>query len=186
MMKKITLLLFVGIFMYSNTSTAQQNDEAVLQKIITLDNQVSTDISKGVYYRHILKLNADKKIWGDAEGYGEEVTCYFEINDSGEIRLVKIIVSLEKGKEMAYQNFLFNETEKNIASYVDYYRDEKNIGRQGAYFGDKSIIGVAVNDKIFIGDNLTDAMVATARTFYLKSRKYKKMFETIVSLQLSE
>ncbi len=186
MKKRITLLLFLGICMYSNTLTAQKDEEAALQEIIKTDNQVSTNISKGVYYRHVFNLNADKKIWGGAKGYGEEITCYFEINDSGEIRLVKIVVSLVKGKEMAYQNFIFDETEKNIASYTDYYQDEKNIGRQAAYFGDKSIVGVGVNDKIFIGDDLTDAMVGTARKFYLKSRKYKKMFETIISLQLSE
>lgn len=165
---------------------AQNDDEQALRSILAINNEVEQKITDDVYYHHIIELNADKKPWGDAEGYKEKVFCYFIINDSSEIQLIKIKVVLEKEDEVGYQNFLYDEKEQMIMSYTDYYRNEERIGQQGAYFGEKSIAAVSVNNDIFIGDDLTDDMVSAARKFYLSGRRYKRMFETIVSLQLSK
>ena len=181
-MKLFNILIFLS---FSTFLMGQEADNDILKKIIELDNQVAADIAKDIYHRHEIVLNSNEKNWGGVEGYVERINCYFEIKDDGEVRLVKIIATLQQGLESAYHNFLFNEKEEIIMTYTDFIRGEESIGQQGAYFGDKNIAAIAINDKIFVGDELTDDMVATARKAYLKARKYKQMFITLLSVQLS-
>ncbi len=157
-MKPTFLLLIFGLISFSSALNAQ-NDEAALKAVIAYDNDVNDKISKKVYHKHVIELNADKKKWGEAEGYSEKIECYFEITDSGEAKLVKIINVLDKGAERAVQSFLFDDEETTVICYSDFYKDDKRVGQQGAYFGKKNILAVAVNDKLVIGDQLTDDMV---------------------------
>lgn len=184
-MKQFIYILIIGLISIANIAEAQSDDDA-LKKIIAYDNEVNTKISKKEYHRHVIELNADKKNWGTAKGYKEKIECFFEITDSGEVKLVKIINVLEKGEEKAVQSYLFDETETPILCYSDFYQKEKRVGQQGAYFGAKNIVAVAVNDNLVIGDQLTDDMVQLARGMYLKARKYKRMFITLLSVQLAD
>lgn len=183
-MNRLSFLLCFSLL--SITIFAQTTDDEILQEIVELDNKVATNISEQVYHIHSIDLNANKKDWNGAANYNEKINCYFEIKEDGEVRLVKIINILEKGNETAVQNYLFDETEQTLMVYTDYFREKKRIGQQGAYFGSKNIIAASINDKVFIGDNLTDEMVKSARDSYLKARKYKQMFITLLSIQLSK
>jgi hypothetical protein len=40
-----------------------------------------------------------------------------------------------------------------------------------------------VNDAIGVGDNLTDALVNTARDMYLNGERYRQMLEKVMSMQ---
>ncbi|MGB0861673.1 MAG: hypothetical protein ACPG19_10210 [Saprospiraceae bacterium] len=183
-MKRLGFLLCFSLL--SIVVFAQKTDDDLLQEIVQLNNDVEINISKGVYHRHLIDLNSDKKDWSGAKNYNEQINCYFEIKEDGEVRLVKIVNVLQKDNEKAVQNYLFGDTEQILMSYTDYFRGEERLGQQAAYFGDKNIVATSINDKVFIGDNLTDEMVKTARNAYLKARKYKQMFITLLSIQLSK
>lgn len=185
-MKIFSYLFILSFFISIPNIINAQNDDEALKKIIAYDNDVNTKITEKKYHRHVIELNADKKDWGEAKGYSEKIECFFEITDSGEVKLVKIINVLEKGEERAVQSYLFDETETTTMCYSDFYSKEERVGQQGAYFGAKNIIAVSVNDNLVIGDNLTDNMVKLARNMYLKARKYKKMFITLLSVQLAD
>lgn len=167
-------------------SAFAQSDDQVLQGIVAQDNLVTERIGRGEYHRHVIDLNADKKDWAGTSGYREKLNCYFEIQPSGEVTLVKIITTLEKDTEKAYQNFVFDVQENVIMSYTDYFRGEERLGQQGAFFGHENIVAVSVNDQLYIGDNLSEEMVTTARKAYLRGLKYKRMFTNLINLQLSD
>lgn len=174
-----TLLLLHGAIM-------AQSDDQILQGIVAQDNIVTERIGRGEYHRHVIDLNADKKDWAGTSGYREKLNCYFEIQSNGEVSLVKIITTLEKGKEKAYQNFVFDAQENVIMSYTDYFRGDERLGQQGAFFGQENIVAVSVNDQLYIGDNLSEEMVTTARKAFLRGLKYKRMFTNLINLQLSD
>jgi len=183
-MKYLTCLIIISLSIF-NVTHAQIDDEK-FNAIIAYEGEINTKITQKKYHRHVIELNADKKEWGGAEGYSEKIECFFEITDSGEVKLVKIINVLEKDKQRAVQSYLFDETESTMLCYSDFYDDEKRVGQQGAYFDQRNIIAVAINDNLVIGDNLTDDMVKLAKNMYINARKYKRMFITLLSIQLTD
>jgi hypothetical protein len=183
-MKRLSFLLCFSLL--SISIFAQTADDEILKEIVELDNKVAENITNEIYHIHSIDLNSTKKDWNGAANYNERINCYFEIKEDGEVRLVKIVNVLEKGNERAVQNYLFDDTEQTLMVYTDYFRGEERLGQQGAYFGSKNIVAAAINDKVFIGDDLTDEMVKSARDSYMKARKYKQMFITLLSIQLSK
>lgn len=182
MIKKLSILVLAVIL--QNVAFAQLEDNEELQNIINFDTQVSKDIEAGKLYTHSLDFNTSKKDWLDIKGYRETVNCYFKIlEETKEVELVKIVVILEKEGEQALKSYLYSDEQHPIMCYNTFLRDGEMLGNQGAYFGQGTIVAVSVNDAIVVGDNLTDAMVNSARDMYLNGERYRQILEKVMSLQ---
>ena len=67
--------------------------------------------------------------------------------------------------------------------YNTFLKGNEMVGNQGAYFGKGTIVALSVNDNIIVGDDLTDAMVNSARDMYLNGERYRQLLEKVMSLQ---
>ena len=182
MIKRLSILILAVIL--QNVAFAQLEDNEELENIITFDTRVSKEIEAGKLYTHSLDFNTSKKDWLGIKGYRETINCHFKIlEETKEVELVKIVVIVEKEGEQALKSYLFSPDQHPIMCYNTFLRNDKMVGNQGAYFGEGTIIAVSVNDAIVVGDNLTDAMVNTARDMYLNGERYRQMLEKVMSMQ---
>lgn len=181
MVKRLSILILAIVL--QNVAFAQLEDNEEFDNIITFDAQVSKEIKDGKLYTHSLDFNTSKKDWLGIKGYRETINCHFKILESKEVELVKVVVILEKEGEQALKSYLYSPDQHPIMCYNTFLKGDEMIGNQGAYFGKGTIVALSVNDAIIVGDNLTDAMVNSARDMYLNGERYRQMLEKVMSMQ---
>lgn len=183
MKKHKVFLAFIFSLLMTNIGFSQAAEQAMLNNIFALDQQITEGMEKGEYHHSILDFNTNKKEWLGVSGYREVINCYFKILETQEMQLVRISIILEKEGEQAFINYTYSETERPLMCLNTYTKGEVILGSQTGFFGDQSILALSVNDNLVVGDNLSEEMVKMAREMYLSGEKYRQLFEKVMALQ---
>ncbi|OWY22194.1 hypothetical protein C7N43_22370 [Sphingobacteriales bacterium UPWRP_1] len=195
MLKKVSFFCLLAVFAYSANAVAQSND-AMIASIAKYNDNVNADIAAEKLFSHRVTLNTESsktRLWGKISKYQENLTCYFEVRDGLTI-LKKIIILSDIADRQSYTDMLFDESGnpalvfytnnlKNASSANDRYMYSN---RKLIYFSTTKNTELGAVTDSYDESNFETKQINDGLEMMTKAENYKKMFDAIAKVQMSQ
>ncbi len=181
MFKKILLGLFFGLLATAGVFAQTQTQ---VQSIDKYNGMIDKGISDNDLQSHTLRLNAGGQPWAGILSYTENLYFYFETS-GGIVALKKISVSTKVANRMAWIDFLFDDT-GNLVKHFSITDATKASSPSGQYyFLNSKLITIIDGTGTRNTSNFNTEDIQKAVDILNKAKAYKKVFDSIVGIQLS-
>lgn len=182
MFQKILLGLFIGLF--ASTAIFAQAQTQV-QSIDKYNSMIDKGISDKELQSHTLRLNAGGQPWTGILSYSENLYFYFEAK-AGIVALKKISVSTKVADRMGWKDFLFDDT-GNLVKHFSISDATKASSPSGQYyFLSSKLVTIIDAAGTRNPNNFETADIQKAVDVLNEAKDYKKVFDSIVAIQLGE
>lgn len=182
MFQKILLGLFLCLF--ASTAVFAQAQTQV-QSIDKYNGMIDKGIADKELQSHSLRLNSGGQPWTGILNYSEDIYFYFEAK-AGIVALKKISVSTKVADRLGWKDFLFDDTGNLVKHF--HISDATKASSPSAqyYFLSSKLVTIIDSAGTRNPNNFATEDIQQAVEVLNEAKDYKKVFDSIVAIQLGD